>query len=74
MALCERCLAESPLDWPADAREVARLFASERPSKSEGIPLRHRTGFAVAGLVTAVVLFDCGRCAEISSARDVRTR
>ena len=56
MALCERCLAESPMDRPADAREVAQLFDSERRSLPKGSPLRHKTVLAVSGLVAAVIL------------------
>jgi hypothetical protein len=34
LALCERCLVESPLDRPADATEVAHMFETARPSRS----------------------------------------
>ncbi len=56
MALCERCLAESPMDRPADAREVAQLFESERPSLPKVSTLRNKTVLAVSGLVVAVAL------------------
>jgi hypothetical protein len=56
MALCEGCLAESPLDRPADAQEVARLFASEGRSLPKASTPRHKIALAVAGLVAAGVL------------------
>ena len=56
MALCEKCLAESPMDRPADAREVALLFDSQRRSLPNGSTLRNKTVLAVSGLVAAVVL------------------
>ena len=41
LALCERCLLESPLDRPADANEVATIF--ERLGRSgPGVGDRHR--------------------------------
>src|SRR4051794_3444476 len=55
MALCERCLAESPMDRPADAGEVARLFDSEQRSPPKGSTLRTRALLAVSGLIAAVV-------------------
>jgi WD40 repeat protein len=56
MALCERCLAESPLDRPADAREVARLFDSEGRSPPKGGPLRDKRVMAVFGLVAVLAV------------------
>ena len=34
LALCERCLVDSPLDRPSDAGVVAQLLESARPSRS----------------------------------------
>ena len=42
LALCERCLVESPLDRPADATEVASMFANAPPSR-RGLGGRHPT-------------------------------
>src|SRR5450631_864976 len=56
MALCEKCLSESPMDRPADAREVAHLFEFEQRLYPKGTTLRNRTVLAVAGLVAVVVL------------------
>ena len=56
LALCERCLAESPMDRPADAREVAQLFDSERSVVPKGSTLRNQIVFAVAGLFAVVAL------------------
>jgi hypothetical protein len=56
MALCERCLAEPPLDRPADAQQVARLFDSEGRSPAKGGPLRDRRVMAVFGLVAVLAL------------------
>ena len=56
MALCERCLAESPMDRPADAREVAQLFDSERRSLPRGNPPWRKAVLAVSGLVAVVVI------------------
>jgi hypothetical protein len=56
MALCEKCLAESPLDRPADAREGARLLDSEQRPPPRASALRNKTVLAVSGLVAAVVL------------------
>ena len=60
MALCEKCLAESPLNRPADAREVARLFEVEEPPRSKERTVPYKTGLAVSGLVAAVVLLIAG--------------
>ncbi len=35
LALCERCLADAPLDRPADAGEVATMFAASRLSRPD---------------------------------------
>ncbi len=56
MALCEQCLTESPLNRPADAREVARLFDSERRSPPKGGTAGKRAVLAVSGLAAAAVL------------------
>ena len=64
MSLCERCLAESPMDRPADAGEVARLFDSERRSLPKGSALRNRAVLAASGLIAAVVLSVAGRAVK----------
>ena len=56
LALCERCLAESPLDRPADAQEVARLFDFDRRSPPKGGPLRHKRVMTAVGLFAALAL------------------
>ena len=78
MALCEKCLAESPLGRPADAREVARLFDFERGSPAKGSTMRSKTVRAVSGLVAAVVLLIAVRAVrlhrrEASAAATLRT-
>jgi hypothetical protein len=62
LALCERCLAESPLERPSDARAVAELFDAERlhPGRSRRSRRRRHLvtatlGFLVVALATGTV-------------------
>ena len=58
LALCERCLVESPLDRPADATEVATMFANAGPSRRG---LRgHRPAGRVVGYGLLLLAFAVG--------------
>jgi serine/threonine protein kinase len=56
LALCERCLAESPLDRPTDAREVAKLFDSTTLSRPSGPLSSRKTVRAALYGATAIAL------------------
>jgi WD40 repeat protein len=58
LALCERCLVESPLDRPADATEVATMFANSGPSQ-RGLGGR-RSARRVAGYGLLLLAFAVG--------------
>ncbi len=57
LALCERCLAESPLDRPSDAGAVAELFNAERLHPGHRGRSRRRRHFltAILGLLVAIL-------------------
>jgi hypothetical protein len=64
LALCERCLAESPLDRPSDAGAVAELFDAERlhPGRRRRSGRRRHLVTATLGLlVTAAVAGGIGQ-------------
>lgn len=57
LALCERCMAEGPLDRPSDARFVEQMFGTARPSRVRRWS-RRRAGtvaFGLAGLATVSI-------------------
>ncbi|HZL20045.1 MAG TPA: protein kinase [Polyangia bacterium] len=58
LALCERCLAESPLDRPSDAGEVAEIFKAERLRPGRRERARHRRYFLTTtlGLLMGMVV------------------
>jgi hypothetical protein len=58
LALCERCLAESPLDRPSDAGAVAELFNAERlhPGRHGRSRRRRYILTATLGLLVATVV------------------
>jgi serine/threonine protein kinase len=58
LALCETCLADSPLDRPSDARVVAQMFESARPVRRLG--WRRKSTKIVTGLLLPLVLLGVG--------------
>ena len=69
LALCERCLAESPLDRPSDAGAVAELFDAERLHPGRRGRSRRRRYLLTATLGLLVVTVVAG-----GIARKVRRR
>jgi dipeptidyl aminopeptidase/acylaminoacyl peptidase len=55
LALCERCLAENPLERPADARVVAQLFEGARFT-----PLRFMRGRRIVTTLVAILAVAIG--------------
>jgi hypothetical protein len=71
LALCERCLVESPLDRPADATEVARMLEGSRLSRRDQ-PRRIRlTRAGGYGLVAVALLAGAGVVATYRQGRPV---
>jgi serine/threonine-protein kinase len=60
LALCERCLAESPLDRPSDAGAVAELFNAERLHPGRRGRSRRRRHFLTATLGVLVAAMTAG--------------